>query len=184
MRERWKDIPGFERFYQISNTGKVKSLKRTIIRDDGHPYSTPEKILAQQIGNRGYKIINLQKNGRKNNKTFSVHRFVALAFVPNILCLSEVNHKDRDKLNNNDWNLEWTSIRENNTHKWMGEHKTSKYPNVNFNDAVKTKKWLARIMIGGKSKHLGRFKSEKEAYMSVLKAIDENGITNRYIKVA
>ena len=95
----WKDIPGFEGKYQVSNTGQVRTLnyKRT----------GQTKILKQGIGTHGYKIINLYKN--HSSKTYTVHRLVAQAFIPNPNNYPVVNHKDENKHNNAVWNLEWAS---------------------------------------------------------------------------
>ena len=65
------------------------------------------KILKQGIGTHGYKIINLYKD--HSSKTYTVHRLVAQAFIPNPNNLPCINHKDEDKTNNAVWNLEWCS---------------------------------------------------------------------------
>ena len=95
--EEWKDIKGYEGIYQISNKGRVKSLnyKRT----------GKEKILKLSSDTNGYKKITLFKNSKR--KTYSIHKLVAEAFLPNPDNLPVVNHKDENKLNNNVENLEW-----------------------------------------------------------------------------
>lgn len=92
MEEIWKDIEGYEDLYQVSNRGKVRSLRRNI-------------ILRQGITSNGYKSVNLYKN--KGYKHFRIHRLVAEAFLPNPNNLPFVNHKDENKLNNCVENLEW-----------------------------------------------------------------------------
>ena len=66
--EIWKDIEGYEGLYQVSNLGRVKSLKFNKI-----------KILSQGISGSGYKIVSLSKENQR--KIFLVHRLVAMAFV-------------------------------------------------------------------------------------------------------
>lgn len=97
-KQIWKDIEGYEGKYQVSNTGKVRSLNYR-----GNTGKT--KVLKQDTKDNGYKIIDLYKNGKR--KDYLVHRLVALAFIPNPLNLPQVNHIDEDKTNNAVWNLEW-----------------------------------------------------------------------------
>lgn len=97
-KQCWKDIPNYESKYQVSNTGKVRSLNYR-----GNTGKT--KVLKQDTKDNGYKIIDLYKNGKR--KDYLVHRLVALAFIPNTLNLPQVNHIDEDKTNNAVWNLEW-----------------------------------------------------------------------------
>lgn len=99
MEEIWKDIEGYEGLYQVSNTGKVRSLiQKSELQAPWH--------LLKPCLTRGYASVGLW---RKQNgaKTFLVHRLVAKAFVPNPNGYKEVNHKDEDKLNNCSDNLEW-----------------------------------------------------------------------------
>ena len=104
--EIWKDIEGYEGLYQISNKGRVKSL--------GNNKNRKEKILSCKPNNKGYLRVNLYKNGKK--KHFSVHRLVAIAFIPNPNNLLEVNHKDENKENNHVKNLEWCTSEYNNNY--------------------------------------------------------------------
>lgn len=92
MEEIWKDIEGYEGLYQVSNMGRVRSLRKNI-------------ILRQSITN-GYEKAALYKN-KKGYKYFLIHRLVANAFIPNPDNLPQVNHKDENKLNNCVDNLEW-----------------------------------------------------------------------------
>ena len=91
MEEIWKDIKGFEGLYQVSNLGRVKSLRRNII--------SKNRIA------RGYERVVLCINNSPKN--YSVHRLVATAFIPNPDNLPQVNHKDENRTNNCVDNLEW-----------------------------------------------------------------------------
>lgn len=106
--EVWKDIKGYEGLYQVSNLGRVKSLKTYV------GYSKKEKILKPQIDYLGYVHVNLYKNGKL--KSCKIHRLVAEAFIPNPNCLQQVGHNDDNKENNCASNLYWTTSLENNTH--------------------------------------------------------------------
>lgn len=92
--EEWKDIPDYEGLYQVSNYGRVKSLK----------YGK-ERIMKQRKRKDGYLLVCLYKDGVI--KSFTVHRLVASAFIPNPNNLPQVNHKDENKENNCAKNLEW-----------------------------------------------------------------------------
>ena len=93
--EEWRDIIEYEGLYQISNKGRVKSL--------GNNKNRKEKILSLKPIN-GYMRVFLYKNGKP--KPYSVHRLVAIAFIPNPNNYPEVNHIDEDKTNNIVENLE------------------------------------------------------------------------------
>lgn len=99
MHEIWKDIPGYEGRYQVSNSGKVKSFLRssTYPNSNGH-------ILKPHIA-KGYAYVGLRREGKSKN--YLVHRLVADSFVPNPNHLNEINHKDENKGNNCADNLEW-----------------------------------------------------------------------------
>lgn len=116
MIEIWKDIEGYEGLYQISNFGKVKSLKR--FRNNGtNGYFQKEKILKSSMSNGGYLSVNLYKCNTK--KQFTVHRLVAIHFISQLINSDEkleVNHKDGNKSNNCFKNLEWCTSSENKIH--------------------------------------------------------------------
>ena len=112
--EVWKPIKGYEDLYEVSNQGRIRSKDkiRRIGTGKGYDKLFPSKILSTSINNCGYKIIILKKPGSKIIcKT--VHRLVAEAFIPNPLNLSDINHKDENKLNNCVENLEWMSHSDN-----------------------------------------------------------------------
>lgn len=112
--EIWKDIPGYEGYYQISNFGRVKSLTRRFTRSDGKEVTFKERLLKPGINQTGYKYVNLSKGGRAY--CARVHRLVAQSFVPNPKRFPCINHKDENKLNNNSDNLEWCSFQYNLTY--------------------------------------------------------------------
>lgn len=99
--EIWKDIVGFENYYQISNYGNVKSLRNNIILKAGlHP--------------NGYYGIVLKVNGTKIGK--EIHRLVGEAFIPKIDGKTYIGHIDNNKTNNNVDNLTWCTQQENIQH--------------------------------------------------------------------
>lgn len=107
--EEWRDIKGFEDYYQVSNLGRVRGKQR--VATDG------KKISGKLLKTTGtlYKSASLWKGGKGYNKM--VHRLVAEAFLPNPDNLPEVNHKDKNPANNVVSNLEWVTVTDNNAHK-------------------------------------------------------------------
>lgn len=101
MEEIWKDIAGYKD-YKISNEGKVKSLKGVA------------KILKGGIDLSGYHIVTLLNNKIQSTKT--IHRLVAIAFIPNAENKRTVNHKNGIKTDNRVENLEWNTYSENMNH--------------------------------------------------------------------
>lgn len=117
---RWKAISGYEGYYEVSDTGLVRSLDR-IIPDkifgekflSGKMMKLSESKSKQRVGD-GYYVVNLRKNC--TSKVFLVHKLVADAFIPNERNLPTINHIDGNKHNNNVENLEWASYSYNNSH--------------------------------------------------------------------
>lgn len=97
--EEWRDIKGYEGYYQISNIGRIKSLMYR-----GLKRKTP-KIIKWRVASNGYAQVILSVNNIQ--RRYSVHRLVALHFIPNLDNKPCINHKDENPLNNNMENLEW-----------------------------------------------------------------------------
>lgn len=113
--EIWKDIEGYEGYYQVSNTGKIKSVERMV----DHPrypsgVRLKERYLVVSRYNKKYAQVVLCKNG--GTKTFRVCRLVAAAFVPNPDNLPQVNHIDENPSNDMAENLEWCDCAYNITY--------------------------------------------------------------------
>lgn len=101
--EIWKDVKGYEGLYQVSNLGRVKSLK-----------SGKEKIMVGGFTLSGYHCVTLLKN--KTQKTRTTHRMVAESFIENNFSYSCVNHKNGIKGDNRVENIEWCSHKQNSNH--------------------------------------------------------------------
>ena len=97
MKNEWKDIEGFEGDFQINRKGEVLN------KNTG-------RILKVSANRDGYVRCNLYRDGKDNMRT--VHRLVAMAFIPNPKNHPQVHHKDGNKENNLVENLEWVSPRE------------------------------------------------------------------------
>lgn len=127
MQEIWKDIPGYAGYYQVSNSGRIRSVNRVIL-SSGFKQNRKGKILNQTKQTTGYSTVNLcVENIRKR---FLVHRLVAEAFIPNPDNMPHINHKDENKENNSVENLEWCDPKYNNNYGTFNERvsKSKKKP--------------------------------------------------------
>ena len=120
--EIWKDIPEYEGLYQVSNLGRVKSLKRL----DKRNRIVKEKILKHGIDTNGYHLVKLYKYDKP--RTLKVHRLICQVFIQNPNNYTEVNHKDEDKSNNCVDNLEWCT-RKYNVNYGNRTNKAKNHPN-------------------------------------------------------
>lgn len=111
--EIWKDIAGYDGLYQVSNLGRVKSVLR-IVQNGNKQRRVDERIMIPVKTKGGYIRVTLKDHGR--NKTKTIHRLVAEAFIPNKSNLPQINHKDEDKTNNKVENLEWCTAQYNSTY--------------------------------------------------------------------
>jgi hypothetical protein len=98
MEEVWKDIQNYEGLYQISNLGRVKSLRYNI-------------FMKTSLTPNGYYKVSLSKNAK--SKTYNIHRILGISFIPNPGNKSELDHIDRNKTNNNLSNLRWVDRSDN-----------------------------------------------------------------------
>lgn len=105
MKEEWRDVVGYEGYYEVSNLGRIRSKERTIIYNNGKKVHRKSIMKNPTISGSPYPRVGLQVNGKLVMKM--VHRLVAEAFVPNPDNLPIVNHKDEDKTNFQASNLEW-----------------------------------------------------------------------------
>ena len=109
--EKWKDVNKYEGIYCVSNLGRIASLGRyKSAKNNGFAWIEP-RILKEKTTRLGYKEVSLSRNG--TTKRFSVHRLVALSFIPNPLGLPQIDHIDGVKSNNKVSNLRWCTAKEN-----------------------------------------------------------------------
>lgn len=180
--EIWKPIEEFLGRYEISNLGRVRSL------EDNHGKPI-ERIKTLSLNQTGYYEVQLSIKDKNYHRT--IHRLVALAFIPNPDCKPHINHKDGNKLNNSLDNLEWCTPRENIQHaydtglntsnaeslkgnKWG---KSSKYHNASWDNT--RGKWKASLKEKQKMVFQKRFDSEIEAALYVNMMLDSLGDTKR-----
>jgi hypothetical protein len=158
MEEIYNDIPGYHGVYQVSNFGNVKSLKWG-----------KERLMKENLTNNGYPSVELWYKGK--NKRMSVHVLVAMAFLghqPNGHKI-EVDHIDKNRLNNNVNNLQLLTIKEHTNKDRLGI-------GIGYSFNKPRNKWIAQIKINRKSINLGGFTDKEEAsaiYQKALANIDK-----------
>lgn len=103
MEETWRGVVGYESYFEVSNTGKIRSLN---YKKSGKPGE-----LKQYQDRDGYKQLVVYSGGK--SKLFKVHRKVAEAFLPNPDKLPVIMHLDDDPSNNHVSNLRWGTQAEN-----------------------------------------------------------------------
>ena len=156
MNEIWKDIAGYEGYYQISDKGRIKSLERRV-NDNGGMFLLKSKILKPVMNDQGYLRIGLRKDGKRKHKRVS--RLVAEAFIPNPENKPQINHKNGDRTDNNVSNLEWVSVSDNIKHSYrVLKRKRSMLGKIGINNP--NSKPVAQIMNG---KIIATFPAAKEA---------------------
>lgn len=174
--EIWKPVAGYEDRYEISSFGRFKRVKRLVIDSIGRRFTIKENISSLCLNGDGYHHVGLTDEFRKK-KMVDIHVLVAKAFLPVVSGRKVINHKDGDKLNNRVENLEYVSVRENTTH---GKSAKPSYTGCTLHR--KSGRWVSRISVDGKKKHLGSFKTEAEASAAYKIALSEHGLENRYAR--
>lgn len=114
MEEVWKDIEGYEKLYQVSNFGNVKSLDHYASNGKKEILYKGKTLQQQKHKKTGYLSVELSKNNKQ--KRIMVHRLVARAFIDNPNKMPCINHIDEDKTNNKAQNLEWCNHKYNNNY--------------------------------------------------------------------
>ncbi len=139
--EEYRKIEGYEN-YLVSNFGNVKNGKTG-------------RILNPSLISKGYKGVNLY------GKTYTVHKLVANAFIPNPDNKKCIDHIDNIKTNNNINNLRWVTNQENNFNRSISNRNTSGAKGISYDK--KLNKWKAQIMFNRKTYHLGYFDNIEDA---------------------
>lgn len=156
--EEFRNIEGYEGYYEVSNYGNVKSFHRN------------KETILKPTFSKGYFQVTLCKKGSVKYKT--IHKLVAEAFLNHKPCGSKlvINHINFNILDNRVENLEIVTTRENSNQKHLKS--SSKYTGVSWDK--NSNKWKSQIWINRKKKHLGYFINELEAsnaYQNELKQI-------------
>lgn len=106
--EVWRPIPGYDKEYEISSRGRVRSLDRVIERGEG-TMTIHGREVKQCLSSAGYKIFNLHHNN-KSKRVFT-HKVMGEVFLPNPNGFTEVMHKNHERTDNRTENLLWCPTR-------------------------------------------------------------------------
>lgn len=151
-----KYIKGFENLYQVSETGIIKALERKVKMPKGGIKIIKEHYPKLSETKKGYLKVMLT-NSQGKRKGFFVHRLVIETYM--YASNMQVNHKDKNKQNNNINNLEYITNRKNVIHAIDKTKTSSKYIGV----TKKGNKWQCQKMIKGKRTYLGIFDTQEKA---------------------
>lgn len=111
LDEIWKPIPEYEGYYEVSDQGRVRSIDRVIVRDNGMPQTVRSRVLRPALNRLGYEGCHLYRRGM--GEGFSVHRLVLLAFVGPCPEGMEVRHLNGVPADNRLTNLRYGTSLEN-----------------------------------------------------------------------
>lgn len=113
MSEIWKDVIGYESQYEISSLGRLRSKDRWVSNYTGM-VKLKSRYLNKVYLRHGYPAYALSQNNKR--RLFTIHRMLAIHFIPNPHNYKEVNHIDGDKQNYSLSNLEWCTRSQNMRH--------------------------------------------------------------------
>lgn len=129
QQEVWKDIPGYEGWYQVSTLGRVKRLQKVHWNHGIKNIVKREYILTPTMDRKGYLCVGITDGFKKITR--KVHRLVGITFIPNPLNKPQIDHIDRNRQNNRVENLRWVTEHENSIN-------TCTNHNLEYNGMIKT----------------------------------------------
>lgn len=173
MEEVWKSVVGLEGCYEVSSSGRIRSLDRFIFDVNGMRKRRNGVYLTTSHDAKGYRYFKIKNNGVP--KIFRIHRCVYEAFVGMIPENMEIDHIDRDTSNNSLSNLRIVTRRENSNNR----KSTKEFIGVTFSK----KNYIISIYYNGKAYYLGAEKLQSDAheiYEKAKKAIENGSFENFY----
>jgi len=159
-QEIWKDVIGYEGFYQVSNLGRVRMTKDKRI-----------KVPHENI--YGYLVVKMTKNGIVKHHT--IHRLVAMAFIENKENKPCVDHIDTNKYNNNVSNLRWVTPKENVNNPLSKKHKSIAATGRKYSEYTHLKWSMQRRGIGNSMFGKNHTVSAKMKLSKPVLQIDKDG---------
>lgn len=169
--EEWLPVVGYEGFYEVSNFGNVRSIKRTIIDSCNREFVKKSKLRKLSFDRHGYHKVTITKGGI--HKTKKVHTLVAESFLnhcsgKNGMTVDHINNKRTDNRLSNLQVISYSL----NTRKGK-KNKTSRFHWVSLNK--QSKRWIFCFENAGFKKKVGGFETEDAAFNFGIKWLSENG---------
>lgn len=157
MEEIWKDVQGWEGWYQVSNTNKVRSLDRVITRKDGRTSTIPGKEIVPFTTNKGYLMVHFYKNSKMYS--MSIARMVGFAFQD--VCGewfegAEIDHINTLKTDNRPENLRWVTPSGQYNNSLTKKHLVNSLEN-----RPSISKWVIKLSLNNEILHF--YRSTREA---------------------
>lgn len=146
MEEIWKNVPGYEERYQVSNYGNLRSKDMVLHKSNGVVEYRKGRLIKLQTNPQGYYVYPLSHPSLKKRKLTLIHRIVAKAFIPNPENKPCIDHINRCRTDNRVENLRWCTLKEN-----MNNPNTIAHLKVcrpDFKHSIETRKKLSEIQIG------------------------------------
>lgn len=137
-KEIWREVKGYEGYYEVSNIGNVRALERIVCNGR----ISPAKDVTKRKDNYGYYHVGLNKNAKETTRR--IHRLVAQAFIPNPEKKPFLDHINTVRTDNRVENLRWVTPKENNDNKLSKEK--IKYHNTMFLFLGKIKKKTKKVL--------------------------------------
>lgn len=169
-QEEWKDIPDYVGYFQASDLGRIKSLRRKVFNGRGF-YFSKEKIRKQSFSKKKYLRTTITINQKTRSR--ATHVLVAITFlnhIPNLGKKSVVDHiKNEERTNNQLSNLQIITSRHNTSKDRVNN--SSKYTGVSW--SKEKRKFVSAIKINKKQNQLGYFNNEYDAHLAYQKALSD-----------
>lgn len=113
----WKDIPGYEGYYEASTEGEIRSVDRYVNNRNSFVAS---RIMHLNMGPSGYLQVSLSKDGKA--KVYKVHRIIAETYIPNPEKKPCIDHINTLRTDNRVCNLRWVTLKENSSNPISKHH--------------------------------------------------------------
>lgn len=179
-KEEWRNIPGFEGYYQVSDMGNVRSLDRWVTYSNGGDRFYKGRIIDGSVNNKGYRKFTLRKNSR--GRAYSASQLVAMAFLNHTPNGHEsvIDHKNGIRTDDRVENLQIVTNRANCTTCFRSNEDSFTSDHVGVSWHTHHSKWRSRINYENIEIHLGFHNNELDASDAYQKALSkiEHGIFN------